>query len=74
MNFSKKHKKHLSDVYEFFSSRYRCVEVCSCCDPDYDCTMPFRDFWYACPFESLLPDNVEALHHMITSYRKKRRH
>lgn len=72
MNFSKKHKKHLSDVSCFFNLHHCCIEVCDAYDSDLGCEMSFLDQWYACPFRSLLPDNVESLHHMVCFYRKKK--
>lgn len=72
MNFSKKHKKHLSDVYDFYCSHYRCIDVCGAYDSDAGCTMPRSDMYYACPFESLHPDNVEDFYHYVCHTFKKR--
>ena len=38
---------------------------CDCYDPDFGCTMPSIDKWYACPIESKLPENQEMLKEMI---------
>lgn len=34
---------------------------CGFYDPDYECTCPSYDKWYACPIESQEPENVQAL-------------
>ena len=71
-NFSKKTIKHLAYVAGEFSKRYRCIDICcGCYDSDYGCTMFSYDRSYACPFESLFPDNVHELIRMTNYYSNK---
>ena len=50
-------------------------ECCKCGfkDADYGCTCPSTDKWYACPIESELPENIQALEDYIESVRNERK-
>ena len=34
---------------------------CGFNDEEYGCTCPSHDMWYACPIESVKPENIKAL-------------